>query len=102
MSIENAASLWAFSCASAASNASRSLKAMRLGSPVMVSLNDKLMDAVGRFRARAQIDDIGRKAAAHDQQDGADHGKAEHAGRDQIGRQRDGGVRGGDAEAVSA
>ena len=49
----------------------------------------ELMDAVGRFRARAQVDDIGREARAHHQQHGADHGDAEHMRRDQIGRQHD-------------
>ena len=35
----------------------------------------QLMDAVGGFGARAQIDDVGRKAAAHHQQHGADHAR---------------------------
>ncbi len=59
----------------------------------------ELMDAVGRFRARAQIDDIGRKARAHHQQHRADHGNAQRRRRDQPGLQgrsrirRDGGRR---------
>ena len=44
------------------------------------------------FGARAQVDDVGRKAAAHHQQNRADHGNAQHVGRNQIGRQRDRGI----------
>ena len=43
----------------------------------------ELVDAVGRFRARTQIDDIGREARAHHQQYGDDHGDAERRCRDQ-------------------
>ena len=63
----------------------------------------ELVDAFRRFGARAQVDDVGGKAAAHHQQDRTDHGKAEHAGRNQVGRQHDRGVGdggGGDRQRV--
>ena len=46
----------------------------------------ELMDAVGRFRAQLQVDDIGRETRAHHQQHRADHGQAEDMRRDEIGR----------------
>ena len=49
----------------------------------------ELIDAIGRFRARTQVDDVGREAGPHHQQHRADHGKTEHMRRDQIGRQHD-------------
>ena len=43
----------------------------------------KLVDAIGQFRARAQVDDIGREPRAHHQQHRADRGNAERRRRDQ-------------------
>ena len=83
-SIEKAASLCAFSWASAAVEGEPLVEGDTVRQSGHGVVERQLVNAVGRFRSRAQVDDVGRKAVAHDEKNGADHGDDQHIGGQQI------------------